>query len=240
MTRRTYQLEGEPVAPNAPVVEPQAPAQPDLAGYPNVEALVQGYRNSGQEAQRLNQRLQQVEQAMVQMQQPQTRAARPEDRLSDLGIPVDALDEVINQRLQTAFAPIARGMTARSQVMAQYPDYVKFENDVNSYIQSDPQLAQTYGNMFNADPVGAFEYAFLKFGEDQRRKGAPSNGAGDAKEKVNAQIPTGRSNETRARQDAGSGDMTTKAWEHFQKTGDPKPFAKARLRQAIPDSFFEK
>jgi hypothetical protein len=31
-----------------------------------------------------------------------------------------------------------------------------------------------------------------------------------------------------------------KAFEHYKKTGDPKLYAKARLRQAIPDSFFEK
>ena len=245
MTRRTYQLEGEPEnqTANPPAPTPPIQNQPpgDLAGYPNIDALVQGYRNSSQEAQRLNQRLQTLEQSMVQMQQPQARVARGEDRLSDLGIPVDALDEVVNERIQRAFAPIARGMNARTQVMTQYPDYTKFENDVNQYIQSDPQLSQTYGSMFNADPVGAIEYAFLKFGENQRRSGTQSsNGAGDKQEKVNAQIPMGRSNETRARQDAGGADQTAKAWEHFQKTGDPKPFAKMRLRQAIPDSFFEK
>jgi len=244
MTRRTYQLDQEPQgsAANPPAPTPPIQNQPpgDLAGYPSIDALVQGYRNSSQEAQRLTQRVQQMEQAIGQLQQPQARSTRPEDRLSDLGIPVDALDEVINERMQRAFAPIARGIGARTQVMAQYPDFVKFENDVNQYIQSDPALQQTYGNMFNADPVGAFEYAFLKFGESRRRAGAQGNGQGDAKEKANAQIPTGRSNETRARQDAGGEDLTAKAWEHFRKTGDPKPFAKARLRQAIPDSFYEK
>jgi hypothetical protein len=244
MTRRTYQLDGEPQgqAANPPAPTPPIENQPpgDLAGYPSIDALVQGYRNSSQEAQRLSQRLQQVEQAMVQMQQPRTQSPRPEDRLSDLGIPVDALDEVINARLQKAFEPIAKGVNARSQVMAQYPDYVKFENDVNQYIQADPQLAQTYGAMFNADPVGAIEYAVLKFGESKRRSGAQNGDAGNRQEKVNAQIPTGRTSETRARQDAGTADITAKAWEHFQKTGDPKPFAKARLRQGIPDSFFER
>ncbi len=245
---RTYQWEGEPQAPNAPVGTPPQP-NADLAGYNSVEALVAGYRNSGAEAQRLASRVQQLETVMqqqVQQQAPARNGAlRPEERLSELGIPVDALDEYVNERMQRAFQPIARGINARTRVIADYPDYQKFESDVSQFINSDPALQQKYNTMFNADPEGAFEYAFLKFGEN-RRRATPANGdtnGAEAGKRADAQIPSGRSAGGGERVGGGGNegsDQVAKAFERYQKTGDPTAFAKARLSQIFSPDFFEK
>lgn len=234
MIRRTYQMDGEPQ--NNGGTPPQQPQTQDLGGYPTVEALVQGYRNSGVEAQRWRERALQLEQTMV-ANQPRPVQQSPYDRLNEFGLPTDALREAVNEQIQQAFQPIARGLSARNQVLGRYPDYNKFEADVANFINSDQERQQTYNAMFNADPVGAMEYAFLKFGEQQRRATPPPQNGGDEGTKVQAKIPSSRTGESRNKDQ--SEDLTGKAWEHFNKTGDPRAFAKARLRQVIPDSFFE-
>lgn len=235
LIRRTYQLDQEPHA------DAVGNINPDLAGYPTTDALVQGYRNSSQEAQRWRERALALE-AEAANQRPQIpdRNQNPYDRLTEFGLPADALREAVQKEIQQAFQPITRGLTARSQVLGQYPDYTKFEADVANFINSDPNMQQAYNNMFNADPVGAMEYAFLKFGENRRRT-QPADAAknGDRQEAAHAKIPSGRSGESRKQQETGGDDVAAKAWEHYQKTNDPRPFAKARLRQAIPDSFFQ-
>lgn len=244
MNRRTFQLDGEPQGggnPNPPIQA--TPTARDLAGYPNEDALVQGYRNSSREAQNWRERALALEAQLAanpRQDVPQRGPASPYDRMSEYGIPVDAFREAIQTEIQQAFQPIARGLTARSRVLGEYPDYTKFEADVSQFINSDPNLAATYNNMFNADPVGAMEYAFLKFGETRRRT-APAETAknGDKQSASHASIPSSRAPESRQAPGQGE-DMTSKAWEHFQKTGDSRPFAKTRLRQVIPDSFFEK
>ena len=220
---------------------PQEP-QVDLAGHSDPNALAQSYRNSSREAQRQKDRADLLEQQLRNYTQPQQRSTRPEDRLSDLGIPVDALDEYVNARMQQAFAPIAKGLAARDEVMARYPDYMKYEPEVRQFLKSDPEMEQRYNNMVGADPAGALEYAILRYGDSKRRNQPEQTGSGTNKRAArDAEIPTGRSTETRSRGDANTNeDIVNQAREHYKKTGDPEPFAKSRLRQIIPDSFFEK
>ena len=223
------------------------PLNPDLAGYPTTEALVAGYRNSSAEAQRLRSENDKNNALLAQVLQnglagePRRgvpdRSARPEDRLTDMGIPVDALEQYVNERVQGALAPIARGMAARGKMVTDHPDYVQFENDVAQFIGSDPGLSQSYGKMFEANPEGAMEYAFLKFGESRRRIGTQSNGS--ARDGIaDAAIPGGRTGEGRRTPTQDS--AIQEAFERYQKTGssaDAAAFAKARLRNVITDDF---
>jgi len=219
---------------------------PDLAGYPSVDALVKGYRESGNEAKRQRERAEQLEQQYQGLQQslanprPQvpSRGTRPEDRLSEFGVPVDALGEFVASKLQEAFAPLAQGMNARTALLSQYPDYNKFEADVAAFIQSDPKLNETYQRMFAAEPAGAFEYAFLKFGESRRRT-AREGGQNGREESAQAQIPSGRTGDTQRMPQGNSADLQ-RAWEEYQRTGSKdaaRAYGHARLRNVISDDF---
>lgn len=223
---------------------PQPQLNPDLAGYPSVEALVQGYRSSGEEAKRLREKADKLESLMTQVFEQQAanqrtvpnRSGRPEDRLTEFGVPVDALDEFVAGRVAKAFEPMARGIQARQTIVGSHPDYVQFEQDVANFIGNDPDLSQRYPRMFESDPAGAMEYAFLKFADSRRRSvGSPTGAVGGS---VDAAIPTSRNGEGRRTPD---GDQHIRdAFERWQKSGssqDAQTYAKARLRGVITDDF---
>jgi len=239
-----------------PQEAPQVPNQnlnPELAGFQTPEQLANAYRqlegrygSSSAEAKRLHDELEATRGQLLQSYQAQATPRQnvpqrntPSDRLSEFGVPVDALDQYVNDKLQSAFAPIAAGMTARNTVLAQYPDYNKFEADVAQFIQSDPNLNQSYQRIFSTDPVAAFEYAFLKFGESRRRQVQPDGSESLMQEaSSHAGIPMSRSGD--ARRINGNQNEVANAWEQWQKTGSPSDatrYAKTRLKTAISDEF---
>lgn len=224
------------------------PAQTrDLAGFSDETQLAQAYRNSSTEARRQKERADALEQAFANANRQDVNPrghSRPEDRLSELGIPVDALDELVNQRLQRAFEPLIRAGSARSTVMAQYPDYQKYETDVAAYLSTDRATQEKYNRMFAADPEAAMEYAFLSFGEHQRRTAATKPNGAEAQtrqQRVDAQIPSAGGDRSRQTQsNEGADERIRKAFEHYQKTGNPTEYAKARLSGIFSEDFFKK
>lgn len=225
---------------------PQAPLNPDLAGYPTVEALVHGYRESGNEAKKQRERADKLEQLATQLLAStgnprgdvpdRGRGRSAEDRLTESAVPVDALSELIDRRIGNALEPITRGVSARGKIVADHPDYVKFENEVAQFIESDPEMSEKYPKLFSVDPASAMEYAFLKFGESRRRTHTPSQNGGRGPE--DAAIPTSRSGDGRRQPEA---DLDVQAaFERYQKSGssrDAAAYAKARLRTVIKDEF---
>lgn len=238
----TASAQGEPA---------QMQQQSDLAGFNDPAALANAYRNSSTEARRQKERADQLEQMIGMIQQRPDLIKRqpgPEDELETLGIPIRALEQLVQRQatevVQKAFEPIQRGMTARNSVMAQYPDFQKFESDVFQYLQSDPQMQEKYNRMFNADPEGAMDYAFLKFGEAQRRRAPQGNGdTGDRGKKTDAQIPSSRSAESRSRTpDDNDRDTLQRAYKAFRETGNPDArdaYVKTRLKGLFSEGFFK-
>lgn len=225
--------------------EPNAPPQPDLAGYPSQEALVAGYRASGEEAKKWRERAQTLEQQYqaaidVANRRPDIpQRHRPEDRLTELGIPTDALDEMISQRLNNAFQPIVKQLNgaqeARVKMLASYgPDYSKYESDVAQFIASDPDMSARYQRMFETDQAGAMDYAYLKYGES-RRRAQPAQTTGSPEQVVEASIPTSRKGGSP--KGHNQEETLSQAWDQFKKTGNPETYAKARLRTVIKDDF---
>jgi hypothetical protein len=218
---------------------------PDLAGYPDQASLVQGYRASGNEAKKQRERADALERELQATRQAQANPRADvkqrlgaRDRLAEYGIPVDAVQELMGEMIHESFKPIAAGLNARTSIQARYPDYTKFESDVAQYLESDPEIKETYNRMFAADPVGAFEWGFLKFG-DARRRGTKERGEPNTQDVVNAGIPSQRNGDSR-RQPQGQQANVQEAWERFQKTGssqDARTYAKARLRTVITDEF---
>lgn len=231
----------------------QPPLNPDLAGYPTVEALVNAYRASGAEGKRQRERAEQLEQQLQAALVENPRAAIPQrnggggntnhatpnpyDQLSEVGVPTEALREAIRAEVRQEFEPISRGFQARGRMIAQHPDYTKFEADVAAFVQSDPELNQTYNRLFAADPVGAFEYAFLKFGDSRRRESRDPN-QGTEEDRAHAAIPSNRSGDSRRA--PNQDDAVAAAFKRFQETGSSfaaREYAKARLRGVITDEF---
>lgn len=220
--------------------EKETPEQPDLAGYQDVSGLAQGYRASSDEAKRQKARADLLEQQLAERQvipQRNAEGARdPAGRLTEWGVPVDALDEFVSGAIQKAFAPLAQGFQARNEMLTRHPDYNKFESDVAQFISSDPDLSGRYQRMFASDPTGAMEYAYLKFGQTRKTEKAPTNGAS----KKEASVPSQRASNQGPTTPSQNDEVKAKAWERYQKTGDPTAFAKARLREVISDEFLSR
>lgn len=226
--------------------ENQEQEQPDLAGYQSVNDLAKGYRASSDEAKRLKARAELLEQQnreLLSARPNVPQRGNPADTLTEYGIPLEPLEAIINDRVArgvaAAFEPIARGASARNSILSEYPDYQKFEADVARYVESDPDVSQKYQKMFGVDPEGAMEFAFLKFGEHKRRE-TPAAKSPQREARSEAQIPSDRRGD--ARKDPGSAqeEVLARSWEHFQKTGDPRAFAKARIRQVVSDEFLNR
>ncbi len=232
--------QGQPAAANL---------NPELAGYPNVESLVQGYRESGAEAKRQRERAEQLERALAdrtlseepaanQRQPVRQRSTRPEDRLSEYGVPVDALGDYVMEKLQGVLTPLADAARARTDLMHRNPDYGKFEPDVMAFIDSDPKFSQSYYRMAATDPAAAFEYAFLKFGESRRRS-ATGRQDDTPQESAHAAIPGSRNGES-IRQPQGNSAELQRALQEYQRTGSnvaAREYARARLHNVITDEF---
>lgn len=211
----------------------------DLAGYQNTEDLVKGYRASGEEAKRQKARADLLEQQLAQFNRPNVPNRDPRSQL-DPYIPIDALDEYVGTRIAQAFEPIARGAMARNDMLSRHSDYDKFEADVAKFVNEDPQLSQSYQRMFASDPLGAMEYAYLKYGE-QRRSSEGTKRTPQSQARAEAQIPSSRAGDARQEgTQAQEQEHLNRAWEHFQKTGNPSAYAKARLRGVIRDEFLQR
>jgi len=228
--------------------ENDTPTPVDFAGYPSPDELAKGYRASSAEAKRLaeeNQRLQQMFQQQQALaanpRQDIPQRSRPEDRLAEFGIPADALNEFVNERVGQALQPLVNGFQARGRVLQEYPDYQKFEADVAQYVNSDPAFAERYNRMFAADPVGAMELALLKF-SDTKRKSTPPAPTPNAQQMVDASLPGVQTGETRSG-NAGVDSEIDEARRRFEKSGssaDAETYALLRIRQTIPDSHFQR
>lgn len=236
MHRRTFQLDGEPTGS----AQGTPPAQDPLAELQaRLHEVETRYSQSSTEAKRLKAERDFFEQ---QARQPAQPSADPYQRLNEFGIPVDAIQEVMRREIQQQFAPISRGLQARGQVLSEYPDYNKFEADVANFVNSDPDRQQRYQNMFNADPAGAMEWAFNKFGEAERRKAPATPSNGSEEQKSEARIPSSRGGEGRVRKEEDGGDLAARAYAEYRKTGDPRAkdqFIRARLGKVLSKSFLD-
>lgn len=219
------------------------PLNADLMGYPNVESLVAAKRAGDAEAKRLYDDNQKKDALLAQVLTngfpngrtvPDRRSESPEDRLTQFGVPVDALNEYVGQAIQKAFAPITNGMNARGKIVSDHPDYVQFESDVAAFIGNDPNLSQSYPKMFEADPAAAMEYAFLKFGDSRRRTGSHRDTVVGSP--ADAAIPSSRAGEGRRVPDETS--KLQELYERFQKSGssrDAAAYAQQRLHSVVTD-----
>jgi hypothetical protein len=225
----------------------------DLMGYASVQDMANALRASGTEAKKWKTAAEQAQQAatqtlaqlqaltMVNPRQDVPQRNGYQTQLEEAGVPYNPVVETAREEARRIirdefFEPMQQQSQARNKILGRYgQDYVKFESDVYAYIESDPELSRSYNTMVKADPVGAMDYAFLKFGDAQRRehKGRPR-----AESSTEAQIPSNRSGESR-RNPNGTDDLRN-AWEKYRddpNAGTARQYAKARLRTVIKDEW---
>ncbi len=226
----------------------EQPEGPDLMGYDSVEALVQAKRASDQEAKRLadenrryGERLDALERQAVNQSRTVPQRGTARDRLAELAIPVDAIDEMMSERIgtaiQQAFEPIAKGFKARNEMLAEHPEFAKFEADVAAFVHNDPEVGERYNRIYSVDPLAANKYAYLEFGAREQKK--PRNSRNSTREEAaHAAIPTERSGESRHRPDDSE---LTEAMQQVRDSGRSRDaverYAKLRLKKTISDEF---
>jgi hypothetical protein len=203
------------------------------------------YAASSEEGKRLAQLNQQFQQQAFESRQtvPQ-RSPSPYQSLIDSGVDAAAIDAIVDERVNTkiaaAFEPIAKGFQARTQMLASYPEYGKYEADIAAFVQSDPTVNERYQRIFSSDPIAANEYAYLKYGETTKRSHKNGTQREAREETAHAQIPSGRSGDAR-RQPQGNEAALHEARRAVIESGYNKGavnnFARQRLRQVITDEF---
>lgn len=204
------------------------------------------YNESSEEGKRLarlNQQLQAQAFETPRQDVPQRNTAG--QRLTEYGIPVDALDEYIhakaNALVEEKFAPIVKGMQARQTMVGRYKNYAKFESQVGELINTDAEFAQTYNRVFQADPAAAMELAYFKVGEVERRSrgNRPQSQPELEEEQAEAQIPSQRSGD--ARRNPGAKDVAIEqARDTYRKNpnrGTAEALFRARMKTVISDDF---
>lgn len=231
----------------------QQPLNPDLMGYPSVEALVAAKRASDQEAVRLRERANRADELEAQLAQAAQNAfaANPRQAVPDRSKPgwynrieaqgidpepiMEAFREWGRQVVQEELQPIYQMGTARTAALGKHKDYAQFEADIGQWINSDPKRSETYAKVFKADPVAAFDWAYYEFGADRRKEyggGEPqANGA------THAQIPSQRSGDSRQQQfsaDIGL-EQAAQAYRENPSKLTAERYAKARLAGVVTD-----
>jgi hypothetical protein len=232
------------------MADEQEKSEPDLAGYPDTESLAKGYRESGNEAKRQRERAERAE-AAFQSMQSQMGAANPRqdvafrtpyDRLNEYGVPADIVRELVQSetdiRVKQALSPLMDGMQARTRLMGKYKDYSKHEADAIAYVQSDPDLNQTWNRMFPVDATGALELAYLAYGE-KRRRDHPGKSAPDTDDRSEAQIPSNRQGDARRAPQGADAEVQAlrKQYQESPNRKNAEAYAQARLHGVIKDDF---
>jgi hypothetical protein len=254
----------EPAAPTTQegIVPPaQPPVDRLIAGkYRTVDEAERGI----QELQRtLTERNQEnlTLKAVNQALEPVMRAVRPEPRpetpqfirpvLDEQGnavIPASAIEEIVQRRaneaaaqqIQNFLGPLAAIGQAEVQLRAKYPEASAQEGDFRSWIAANPAIQ----SKITQDPEWNLEAAYLRYDRDRgatlRAAAAQTTSTGqaviDTARREASAVPSAagqrRVSETQTRDAA-----LTKLLQHAQETGDKKPYANARMEEAIGSKF---
>lgn len=225
------------------------PEQRLLAGkYKTVEELERGYQNLLTVENQNNERLTMLEQRMLNSDPadrilPSERRAerkRPEEVFEELGIPTDALEDFVAQRLGAALNPLIQGSQAREELRRSYQDFESLETKVTEYLNRNPQEKARYQKLFQADQGGAMEWAINRYLRTAGPSAVPREpGPGDeVNNRLDAMLP-GSSTPGGRGEDLAQvqrSERLQKAYDYGNQTGDWGPYTNLRLNEVIPDS----
>lgn len=234
------EAEAPPSPPPAPESQPPpAPTPESIAaskygddlsktrkGYDEMFMEVQRTLIPELQAQREQNRL--LMERVMAMSQPQPSATpEPElDELAALGIPVQALERLIekraDKRVEARLAPIDRFARAQTEILKEIPNYAEVAPHIARFLSTHPELEREVNEMAQINPKAATKYAYREFEAQRPRASAADEGLN----KTNAAIPTSNSVGNRM---AGERDFQSelqRAQDHYMQTGDDRPYWK--------------
>jgi hypothetical protein len=217
--------------------------------YKSVEELEKGYLNMQTVENQNNQRLAAIE-ARLGASDPDDRILpserregrkRPEEVLEEMGIPSEAIGDLVLERITQALNPIIQGNQAREQLRHSYQNFDSLEGEVANFIASTPDVQTRYQRMFRVDQGAAMEWAIDRYLKTKGPGTAPAesaSGADAAAARLDARLPGSGSPANRG-QDLGQAqrlEQLQKAYEYAQKTGDWSVYSSMRINEVIPES----
>jgi hypothetical protein len=139
----------------------------------------------------------------------------PSDRLTEFGVPVDALNDFLQEKLGESLRQHLGGVSEAARLAEASPYLRQHAASVAGMIQSNPELAQRAARVLQADPRAGIDYL-----ESVHRASTGSGGG-----PLNVYERPLSVEEARA---------------EYERTGSPdaaKRYAKARLHTVITDEF---
>lgn len=178
-TQEPAPIQSQPADTAPPAVQPE-PTRKFAGKYNTLDEFERGYWNSAQEAVRLASELKTTREILASQQRvnPAERVEAREaflEELRDAAIPVDALDKLIETRVQRGVAlalePIVRGATARNEMMEQFPEFANVERQLNHFLSANPEVNDEYQRMMTAGfEKTALKYALLNYNASNASK----------------------------------------------------------------------
>jgi hypothetical protein len=140
-------------------------------GYANELELERATYNSRAEGSRLAARVSELESDYRPMPSERAALRRPSDELAAIGIPTDALDAYMNERLNATLAPVLKTNAALSRVKAENPDFARFEPQWNAWLSAHPEVNRRLQDALSSSPDSAdfiLEGAFAQYSREAR------------------------------------------------------------------------
>lgn len=146
--------------PNTQAPEGETKPTEDYAGYNSLEDMRNAIYESRKEGKRLAEHNAALAAHILKTTQASSAAERePADELSDLGIPVAALERVVERVatkvMQKEMAPASRTQEAIASVRATHPTFAKSEPDFNRWLGANPDVVATYNQAVAESPRSA-------------------------------------------------------------------------------------
>lgn len=212
--------------------------------YNSEQELEQGYENQQavltertHELAETRERVAELERMLVTAADRMSPAARVEQRsrarelLESQGIPVDALTEVIEERLastapkyvEKALAPLTQGAQAQRMLADEFPD-VNI-TDVQQFLRVTPDVNRRFQEKLQNDPISAHYYAYGQYMASQRES-ADLSGQSAARARLDAALPQSRAAGAPAE---STGNRVAEGWDNWQRSGNIMDFLRERL-----------
>jgi hypothetical protein len=185
---------------------------------------------------RLRSELEQVLQNVAERMSPadrMTHRSAAEETLINQGLPLDAMDAFISERiargvgkaLDEKLAPLTRGAQTQQMLEEEFPNIDR--NDVDQFLRSNPDIRKRYSTKLNEDVTGAMYYAYAQFAQANRENLDLSGQAEQqARRRRDAMLP---SSESVGHQPPVEGPSLADQFDNFLKTGDKTSFLMKRL-----------
>lgn len=228
--------------PPAPGVEqrtdnPPAPTAESIAASKygdDINALRQGYDSQFREVQEnlipqmraiQDQNKLLMERFLSQPVAPTAPVSDPDmDALATLGIPVDALqrvvDRIADQKAQARLEPIARFARAQTEIASEIPGYSEVAPHIQRFLSGRPDLEREVNEIAQLNPKAAAKYAFREYEASKPRASAADGGLN----RTNAAIPTSNTMGSRMHAERDFQRELAEAKEFAAQTGDERPY----------------